>query len=178
MPHLRNMLRSAHLLSLVIFPTVLLPAQENPRFTSHANLVPVPTLVRDAEGNAVYGLHSGDFNIEDNGVSQKVHLNDAAEGEPISLVIAVQRGRRASREFGRISTLASLLDPILSNQNNEAALLLFDSELDLVRDFTSNSDQIEPALHSLQAGDHGAVILDAVAYSARLLARRPMDANL
>lgn len=55
MLHLTNMLRSAYLLSLVIFLTVLLPAQENPNFASRANLVPVPTLVRDAAGNAVYG---------------------------------------------------------------------------------------------------------------------------
>ena len=166
------MLRSAYLLPLAIFLTVLLPAQENPRFTSRANLVPVPTLVRDAAGNAVYGLHAEDFIIEDDAVPQTVHLDEVAENEPLSLVIAVQRGRRANREFSRISTLASMLDPILSDQNNEAALLLFDSKLDLVKDFTSNADNIELALRNLQSGDNGAVILDAVAYSARLLARR------
>jgi VWFA-related protein len=146
--------------------------QETPRFASRTNLVPVPTLVRDAEGNAIYGLHAKDFIIEDDAVQQTVHLDEAAEDEPLSLVIAVQSGRRAKREFGRISTLASMLDPILSDQNNEAALLLFDSKLDLVRDFTGNADDIEPALRNLQSGDSGAAILDAVAYSARLLARR------
>ena len=157
---------------MVIFLTVLLPAQENPNFASRANLVPVPTLVRDTAGNAVYGLHAEDFIIEDDAVPQTVHLDEAAEDEPLSLVIAVQRGRRANREFGRISTLASMLGPILSDQNNEAALLLFDSKLDLARDFTSNADDIELALRNLQSGDHGAAILDAVAYSARVLARR------
>jgi VWFA-related protein len=172
MLHLTNMLRSAYLLSLVIFLTVLLPAQENPNFAARANLVPVPTLVRDAEGNAIYGLHAEDFIIEDDAVPQTVHLDEAAENEPLSLVIAVQRGRRANREFGRISTLASMLDPILSDEKNEAALLLFDSKLDLVKDFTSNADNIELALRNQQSGDHGAAILDATAYSARLLARR------
>jgi VWFA-related protein len=146
--------------------------QETPRFASRTNLVPVPTLVRDAEGNAIYGLHAEDFIIEDDAVQQTVHLDEAAEGEPLSLVIAVQSGRRAKREFGRISGLASMLDPILSDQNNEAALLLFDSKLDLVRDFTHTAGDIEPALRNLQAGDSGAAIIDAVAYSARLLARR------
>jgi hypothetical protein len=65
-----------------------------------------------------------------------------------------------------------MLDPILSDQNNEAALLFFDSKLDLARDFTNNPDDIEPALRNLHSGDNGAAILDAVAYSARLLARR------
>src|SRR6185312_11925272 len=91
--HLTKMLRNAYVLSLAIFVTMLLAAQENPRFTSRTNLVPVPTLVRDANGNAVYGLQAKDFIIEDDGIPQKVYLNDTAEGEPISLVIAVQRGR-------------------------------------------------------------------------------------
>jgi VWFA-related protein len=148
-------------------------AQEPPSFTARANLVSVPTLVRDANGNAIYGLHAEDFIIEDNGISQTVHLDQSAEqAEPLSLMIAVQRGRRAKREFGRISTLASMLDPILSNQENEAALLLFDSKLDLVCDFTSNVDDIEAALKKIDSGDSGAAILDAVAYSARLLMRR------
>jgi VWFA-related protein len=165
-------LRSPSILLLFVVMGVFVSAQETPRFASRTNLVPVPTLVRDAEGNAIYGLHAEDFIIEDDAVQQTVHLDEAAEGEPLSLVIAVQSGRRAKREFGRISALASMLDPILSDQNNEAALLLFDSKLDLVRDFSGNADDIEPPLRNLQSGDSGAAILDAVAYSARLLARR------
>lgn len=147
-------------------------AQREPSLNSRANLVPVPTLVRAGSGNPIYGLQAGDFIIEDNGVPQAVYLDQATELAPISLMVAVQRGRRANREFGRISTVASMLDPILSNQDNEAALLFFDSKLDLVRDFTQNSDEIEQALKNLDSGDSGAAIIDAVAYSARMLARR------
>ena len=45
-------------------------AQQEPSFTSQGNLVPVPTLVRDAAGNAVYGMQAQDFIIEDDGVEQ------------------------------------------------------------------------------------------------------------
>jgi VWFA-related protein len=128
--------------------------------------------VRDGKGNAVYGLRAQDFIIEDDGIPQTVHLDEGPATEPLSIMIAVQTGRRANREFGRISTLASMLDPILSDRNNEAALLLFDSKLDLVHDFTDSAADIESALRNLQSGDHGAAILDAVAYSARLLAKR------
>jgi hypothetical protein len=67
-------------------------AQQEPSFTSQGNLVPVPTLVRDAAGNAVYGMQAEDFIIEDDGVEQAVHLDEAADAEPLSLVIAVQCG--------------------------------------------------------------------------------------
>ena len=156
---------------LLLFGTAL--GQQEPSFRSQGNLVPVPTLVRDAAGNAVYGLRAQDFIIEDDGVEQAVHLDEAAEAEPISLVIAVQCGRRAEREFGRMAGLAAMLDPILSGRQNEAALLIFDSKLNLVHDFTTQADIIETDLKNLEPGDHGAAILDAVVYSAKLLGKRP-----
>ena len=89
--------------------------QQEPTFSSQSNLVLLPTMVRDEKGNIVYGLHAEDFVIEDDGVRQAIHLDEAAEAAPVSLVIAVQCGRRASREFARMKGLASLLDPILSD---------------------------------------------------------------
>jgi len=147
--------------------------QQEPTFSSQGHLVPVPTLVRDAAGNAVYGLQAQDFIVEDDGVEQAVHLDESVEAEPISLVIAVQCGRRAEREFSRMAGLAAMLDPVLSGHQNEAALLLFDSKLNLVHDFTKHAEVIEEDLKNLEPGDHGAAILDAVAYSAKMLGRRP-----
>ena len=158
-------------LSLTITP-VRGQGQDPQSFSAQANLVRVPTLVRDASGLAVLGLHAQDFIIEDDGASQTVHLDEAAESEPVSLMIAVQCGRRAKRESGRMAGLGSMLDPVLSNPDNEAAVLFFDSKLNLARDFTNNSDQIENDLQTMPPGDGGAAILDAIAYSARLLARR------
>ena len=160
---------------ILMFLLVIEPAtaQQEPTFSSQSNLVLVPTMVRDNKGNIVYGLHAQDFIIEDEGVEQPFHLDEAAEAAPVSLVIAVQCGRRAWREFARIRGLAAMLDPVLSDKNNQAALLLFDSKLNLVRDFTNNGDVIEEDLKTLQPGDNGAAILDAVAYSVKLLAKLP-----
>ncbi len=148
-------------------------AQEEPSFSSQSNLVPVPALVRDAAGNAIYGLQAQDFVIQDDGIEQTVHLDEPAESEPISLVIAVQCGRRAQREFARMAGLAAMLDPILSGHRNEAALLFFDSKLNVVHDFTNQANVIETDLKNLQPGDNGAAILDAVSYSAKMLAKQP-----
>jgi VWFA-related protein len=159
----------------LLFVFAFATAQEETGFTTQANLVPVPTLVRDENGRAVYGLHEKDFTLEDDGIEQAVHLDDAAEAQPISLVVAVQTGRRASREFGRLTGLPSMLDPVLSDPNNEAAVVFFDSKLNLAREFSNNGDLVEADLGAPPSGDGGAAILDAVAYSVRLLARRPGD---
>jgi len=170
--HLTNMLRASFQLLALLLAFQWATAQQEPGFTSQANLVPVPTLVRDRNGNAVYGLHAQDFIIEDDGVEQSIHLEEAAEAQPISLVVAVQTGRRANREFVKLTGLSSMLDPVLSDPNNEATVVFFDSKLNLAREFTNHADFVEADLKSPPAGDGGAAILDAVAYSVRLLARR------
>ena len=171
--HLMSMLRVATGLTALFLLFGAAVGQDEPTFSTQGNLVPVPALVRDASGNAVYGLKAEDFIIEDDGVAQLVHMDEPAEAEPISLVIAVQCGRRANREFGRLAGLAAMLDPVLSGRQNEAALLLFDSKLNLVHDFTNQADVIENDLKHLDSGDDGAAILDAVAYSAKMLGRTP-----
>jgi VWFA-related protein len=149
-----------------------LPADAQ-QITARSNLVPVPTLVLDAHGNNVFGLRGQDFMIEDDGIEQIVHLDEAAESKPLSLMVAVQCGRRAGRKLDRIKGLPAMLDPILNEPNSEAAVLFFDSKLNLARDFTSNPDVIEDELRNIGGGDQEAAVLDAVAYSARLLAKRP-----
>src|SRR6267154_5398700 len=107
------MLRFSSWLVMLLLLFGAASGQQEPSFRSQGNLVPVPTLVRDGAGNPVYGLQAQDFLIEDDGVEQAVHLDETADAEPISVVIAVRVGRRAEQEFGRMSGLASMLDPVL-----------------------------------------------------------------
>ena len=142
-------------------------------YRSRANAVLVPTLVTDAEGKVVYGMRAGDFVVEDDGIAQAIHLDEYPDAQPISLLIAIQVGRRARHEFERMAGLSSMLDPVLKAPNTEAAVLFFDSQLNLAEEFTKDSERIEESLTDLHGGDGGAAILDAVAYSARLLNKRP-----
>lgn len=173
--HRFHMLKGSLLIFLVASTAIFCAAQQDNTFTSQANVVSVPTLVLDRDQKVVEGLHAADFAIEDDGVSQAVQIDDDPDVQPISLMIAVQCGGRAAREYGRISTLASMLDPVLTGPDTEAAVLLFDSKLNLAQDFSTDAERTERALKDLPSGDHGAAILDAIAYSARLLARRPAE---
>src|SRR5258707_8835176 len=89
-------------------------APQEPTFNAQSNVVLVPTLVRDAIGNVVYGLQAKDFIVEDDGIEQAPYLDEAAEAEPVSLIIVVQRGRRAWREFARMRGLPAMLEPVLN----------------------------------------------------------------
>jgi VWFA-related protein len=142
-------------------------------FRSESNVVLVPALVKNANSEVVYGLQAKDFLIEDDGVEQTVHLDEAAEAEPVSVVLALETGRRAKREFPRMRGLRAMLDPILDQPGAQIAVLEFDSKLNLAQDFTSDGDAMDQTLENLQPGDNGAAILDAVAYSVRLLSKQP-----
>jgi VWFA-related protein len=133
----------------------------------------VPALVRDANGHAVFGLHAKDFIVEDNGVAQQIHLDEESEQEPLSIVVAVQTGRSAEREFPRIRGLSSMLGPIIEEPQTQVAIVEFDSQVRLAQEFTDDAGQIQGTLQSIQAGDGGDAILDVVRYSAELLNKVP-----
>lgn len=140
---------------------------------TRANVVLIPALVKDQQGGIVYDLHASDFIVEDDGVEQPVRLDEAPEGQPISLVVAVQTGRSAYHEFPRMQGLRSMLDPLFSQGTAWVALIEFDSQVKLTRNFTGDASLISDDLTNLQPGDGKAAILDAVAYSVKLLRDEP-----
>lgn len=151
------------------------PAQEQPTFRTQSSVVLVPALVRDKSGNVLYGLKQEDFIVEDDGVPQRVHLDETAEADPVSLVVAVQVGRRADFELPRMRGLSAMLEPIFSQPGSKIALVAFDSEVHGIADFTGNEDAISRDLAGLQPGDGGAAILDAISYAVKLLNTVPQN---
>jgi VWFA-related protein len=149
-------------------------AQET-TFHSQSNAVVIPALVKSAKGEIVYGLGAEDFLVADDGVEQVVRLDEAAERSQVSLVVAIQRGGRANYEFPRIRGLSALLDPMVEAGLGRVAVVEFDSQVQLVQDFSSDSERTRETLKGLEAGDGGAAILDAVDYSVKLLQKAPRE---
>src|ERR1700728_384159 len=142
---------------------------------AQSNVVLIPALVKDAQGEVVYGLTAKDFVIEDDGVEQSVRLDEAPEGQPISLVLAIQKGRRAAYEFPRMQGLKSMLDPLFSLGTARVAVVEFDSQVEITRNFTRDASLVEDDLSNLQPGDGGAAILDAIESSLKLLRQEPEE---
>lgn len=163
----------AFALSLVLFLAGAF-AQET-TLRSRSNLVLLPTLVKDSGGGVVYGLQASDFVVEDDGVEQPARLDETPEGQPISLVLAIQKGRRASYEFPRMQGLRSMLGPLFASGTMRVAVVEFDNHVELTRNFTEDEALVGAELTNLQPGDNGAAILDAVAYSIRLLRNEPEE---
>ncbi len=135
----------------------------------------VPTLVEKKGGGILYGLKQSDFVLEDNGVPQKIRVQEEMDTTPVALVAAVEQGGVSALEFGKIAKLGPLLDLFLSDPRSQAALMGFDSKPRLLLDYTHSSENMSDALENLQPGDGGAAILDTISSALDLLDTQPKD---
>ena len=139
------------------------------------NVVLVPTLVEKDHGQVIYGLKAGDFVLEDNGVPQKLRVEEDLDTAPVALVVAVEQGRMSALEFDKVAKLGPLLDLFLGDGTSQAALVGFDSSPQLVRDFTKSTADLTDDLRHFAPGDGGAAILDTVGYAVDLLQSQPKE---
>jgi VWFA-related protein len=137
------------------------------------SLVLVPTLVTDLTGEPVFGLSAGDFAIYDNGVEQKIQVDETLRSEPISVVVAIEKGHSADETLDKVKRVGSLLYPIVGEGKGEAAVAAFDSKPVLMHNFTSDLDLVTAALNRISVGDYNAASLDAISYSTGSLEARP-----
>jgi VWFA-related protein len=142
---------------------------------STTNVVLVPTLVEKEHGQVIYGLKAGDFVVEDNGVPQKLRVEEDMDTAPVALVVAVEQGRMAGLEYDKVAKLGPLLDMFLGDGKSEAALVGFDSKPQLVRDFTRSTADLTDDLRHFATGDGGDAILDTVGYAVDLLQSQPKE---
>ncbi|MGC2164360.1 MAG: VWA domain-containing protein [Silvibacterium sp.] len=148
---------------------------EPPTIRVNTSVVLVPTLVEDHSGQVIYALKPSDFLVYDNGIQQKVHVDEEMDTDPVSLVVCIQRSRDATMEFDKFAHLGPLLQLFTGGNDGEAALVIFDSKPVYLEGFQQDTSYIERDLQQLPEGDGGAAILDAVGFSLNLLEQRPLD---
>jgi VWFA-related protein len=172
-----------------------------PTISTRSTLVLVPALVRDKSGQLVYALNPDDFTLTDDGIPQKLHLEEDSGGEPLALVVLIEIGGAGAREFQNFSSIAPPLPPMLEsivgNVPHKIAVVAFDSQPTLLQNFTPDIDTAADAIRSLTPdctrqhhlndcasplavrnvplGDNGAAILDSIGFSVDLLRSQPLE---
>jgi VWFA-related protein len=149
--------------------------QDIPTYRVSTSVVLVPTLVEMPSGDVVYTLKPSDFILEDNGVPQKIQVDEDFDQSSVSLIVAIEKGRTSALEFQKISKIGPMIDLFLGQGRGEAAVVTFDSQPQLLTDFTRDTDEISHDLQTLQPGDGGAAILDTVSYCVDLLEQQPKN---
>jgi VWFA-related protein len=144
-------------------------------FTTNTTLVLVPALVRTKSGALVYTLQADDFTLTDNGVEQKLSLEDDTDSQPLALVVAIQNGGASGRQLDKLANITPLIENMVGGVRHHIAVVSFDSNLQLVQDFTPRINDVAEAIHGLTPGDNGASILDALNFSVDLLRKQPRE---
>jgi len=147
----------------------------NPVLSARSNLVLVPALVRTKSGELVFTLAAKDFTITDDGVEEKVALEENTDDEPLALVIAIETGGGGARQLDKYIHLATTIEAVVGNVPHKIAVVGFDSVPALLQDFTSDLDVVDGAIRGLSPGNGGAAILDGLGFSIDLLRKQPPE---
>ncbi len=152
------------------------PSDTNPppaSITVSSSLVVVPALVRAKSGELIYTLKADDFILTDDGVVQKLHLEQDTGAEPLAMVIIAQTGGDAAVHLDQYQHLGPMLDNMLGGVDHRVAVVGFDSTPILLHGFTPNLDYVTHSLDILDSGDKHAAVLDAIVYAVNLLRQQP-----
>jgi len=157
-----------------VAPVIVLSGVASAQTTLHTTttLVVVPTLVQTQGKELVFSLTADDFVLTDNGVPQKVTLEEENK-RPLSLVVLMQTGGDARGQFPSYAKLDTMLGSLLGEAPNEVSIVNFDSRPEAASPFTSNVAEWRDAIDHPDEGDKGAAIFDSLAYALELLQKRP-----
>jgi len=150
------------------------PPQEEEGFRVRVKveLVTAPLVVRDGQGEFVYDLQRGEVTVFDNGVPQQL-TNFELASEPLSLVILLDTSQRVAPLLERVRKSGILFTSYILGQFGEAAVMTFDTDLNLRQEFTSDPDKIISAVASIPAGGNGRRLADALDWAVNMLLDRP-----
>ncbi|MGB8786920.1 MAG: VWA domain-containing protein [Candidatus Acidiferrales bacterium] len=134
--------------------------------------VTAPVTVRDPSGELVLNLEQKDFHIFDNGAEQTVDHFDLG-GDPLAVALLVETSSRVASLLPAVRHTGIIFTQTVMAATADAAVLSYDDTVDIRRNFTSDPDSVESAIHRLPMGTSGARLYDGIARGVALLDKQP-----
>jgi VWFA-related protein len=161
------------LLAIAMCAPLLAQELDLPTFRSTVKYITVPVTVLTKDGNFVNGLEPKDFRLFDNRKLQPI--NQDLTFNPISMVIAIQANAGIEGMLPKINKIGSMLDSLVVGETGEAAVLKFDHRIEVLQEFTNESEKITQAVQKIKPGSSSARLNDAVMESINLLRNKPAN---
>ena len=119
-----------------------------PTFSASTRTVRVPVSVLDKLGHPVMGLRGEDFQIQEDGHKQEVTYF-SGERRPLRIALALDVSASMENKIREVETaLRHFID--LLEPEDEILVLLFNDQVDVVQDFTSDRNRLSHVLDMLQ----------------------------
>jgi VWFA-related protein len=161
---------------LISIPCLLLSLAWGQELTikTRVHLVVSPATVTDSKGHFIDGLTEADFELLDDGKPQKIQVDTSDIVQtPISLVIATATNYNAGAALGKIRKVGSMVEPLVTGEHGEVAILSFSDHVKVIQEFTPDAKLITKAFGVLRTDGTGARLLDAASEAIGMLHDRP-----
>ena len=155
MPSLTNLLKVP--LALAVAASIAMPAvpqepSQGPTLRSTVNLVNLFATVRDKNKRIVGDMKQEDFKVLEDNQEQKIAFFSKEVTLPITLGLLIDTSGSEQNRLGAEQEAASRFLERVMRKGDEAMVISFDLDVDLLADFTDDRAQIERAINKARIG--------------------------
>src|SRR5882672_5559594 len=122
------------------------PAAQGPTIKTSVNLVNLFVTVRDKSKRIVTDLKQDDFKIAEDSQDQKIAFFSKEVTLPITLGLLMDTSGSEQYMLGAIQDMGSRFMDRVLRKGDMATIMSFDTDVDLLSDFTDNRGQLDRAI--------------------------------
>jgi VWFA-related protein len=156
-----------------VTPEKMPPAeQQKHAIRVRVNEVITPVTVTSHSGEMLLDLSKENFRVFDNGVQQTIDHFDLG-GDPLSIVLAIETSSHIEPILPAVRQTGIIFTQTVMGQTAEAAVISFDSDVELLDKFTTDTDGVQNTINHLRIGVDQSRLYDAMSRGISLLEQRP-----
>jgi Ca-activated chloride channel homolog len=151
--------------------------KQPPKIVSTTALVPLVATVMDRHRNFVTDLNKADFQVLEDGSPQQILFFGRETDLPlrIGLLMDTSNSIRPRLAFEQDAAI-DFLNSVIRNGKDQAFLMTFDNEPEVVEDYTDDVGALSDAIRRQRAGG-GTALNDAIYMASQKLINSPLPAN-
>jgi VWFA-related protein len=149
-----------------------LPTSQN-KIRVQTNQVVAAVTVLNKHGDLVLDLAQSDFHVYDKGAEQAIEHWDLG-GDPLAVALVIETSSHIQMMAPVIHGMSSIFTETVMALNGEAAVITYDSTVEVRQPFTDDHDAIASALAGVQFEAPEMRLYDAMAEAVDLLKVRPV----
>jgi VWFA-related protein len=133
----------------------------------------VPVTVTNESSEFVLDLSQREFRVLDDGLEQTINQWDLG-GDPLAIALVLETNSRPHAMISAVHSLGSIFTETAMALDGEAALITYDSTVDVRQSFTQDHDAVERAIGNAKFEAPERMLYDAMAKAVEMLKAETM----